>query len=79
MLNFVATRALFNSTRSAALAGRRSLNYVSRSVVTLKEVKVQVLRVAGTNAFLNLVNSTRPTQLLLDKVAMVKSNPMVSS
>ena len=39
MLN-VATRALFNSTRSAAIAGRSSLNYASRSVVTLKEVKV---------------------------------------
>ena len=39
MLN-IATRALFNSTRSAAIAGRSSLNYASRSVVTLKEVKV---------------------------------------
>ncbi|KAF8716725.1 hypothetical protein AX14_012218 [Amanita brunnescens Koide BX004] len=38
MLN-IATRSLFNATRSASIAGRSSLNYVSRSVVTLKDVK----------------------------------------
>jgi len=42
MLN-VAARTLFSSTRSAIAASRSSLNYVSRSVVTLKEVKVRHL------------------------------------
>ena len=42
MLN-IATRSLFNATRSASIAGRSSLNYVSRSVVTLKDVKVRRL------------------------------------
>jgi len=73
MMNLSA-RTLFRSARPVSVTTHRPLNYIARSVVTLKEVKV-VYNYQLAKSPAAFLTSIPPLQLQLGLAAMVESNP----